>query len=361
MTVRILVGDALAQLRTLPDESVQCCVTSPPYWGLRDYGVAGQLGLEKTPDEYAARMVEVFREVRRVLRKDGTLWLNIGDSYVAAPKGPGGDDKSTLTPSGARHQRVKTPTTKQASNRGSDVDEPHRRAFGLRPKNLVGIPWMLAFALRGDGWTLRQDIIWSKPNPMPESVRDRCTKSHEYVFLLAKSASYFYDADAIAEPFAGASLERLRQDIASRKGSDRVPGKTNGPMKAVGLNAGRSSYRPGSASNMNGGEHVAKSDAGLPVRESGRNKRSVWSITTKGFTEAHFATMPPELAETCILAGAPYGGVVLDPFAGAGTTGLVADRHGRDAILIELNPIYAEIARARVHNEAPLLADVEVA
>ncbi len=349
MTVRIICGDALEELAKLPAESVHCIVSSPPYWRQRDYGMAGQLGLESTPAEYVEKMVAVFREVRHVLRDDGTLWLNLGDSYS----------------SGGRTTPV-APTLRTNGHDEASGKQAYLNNFAVRPgavegikaKDLIGIPWRVAFALQADGWYLRQDIIWAKPNPMPESVRDRCTKSHEYLFLLAKSERYYFDADAIAEPFADASLERLRQDVASQKGSDRVPGKTNGPMKAVGMNANRASYKPGSASSMNDGEHVAKSDEGLPVREAGRNKRSVWTVTTQPFKEAHFATFPPALIEPCILAGCPVGGTVLDPFGGAGTTGLVADRLQRSAILIELNPEYADMARKRIHADAPLFAEV---
>mgnify|MGYP007071568294 CR=1 FL=1 len=343
MSVRILRGDCREVLRSLPDESVHCVVTSPPYWGLRDYGVDGQIGLEPTFEKFIVEMTDVFRDVRRVLRSDGTCWVNMGDSY------------NTGTTSGRK------PTTAGKHGYWENPAIAHRinaNAFGLKPKDLVGIPWRVAFALQADGWYLRQDIIWSKPNPMPESVRDRCTKAHEYIFLLSKGPRYHYDADAIREPFADASIERLRQNIANQKGSDRVQGKTNGPMKAVGLNANRSSYRPGTASNTDGAEHIKKSDAGLPLNESGRNKRSVWEVTTVGYSEAHFATFPPALIEPCILAGCPEGGTVLDPFGGAGTTGLVADRLGRNAILIELNPAYADMAERRIKSDAGMFAAV---
>ena len=286
MGIRILTGDCRDRLGLLGDGSVSCVVTSPPYWGLRDYGHDGQMGLEETPDAYVAGMVEVFREVRRVLRDDGTLWLNLGDSYVSSPR-------------------------------------------GNKPKDLIGIPWRVAFALQADGWWLRQDIIWSKPNPMPESVTDRCTKAHEYLFLLSKSARYHFDADAIKEPMTASSATRLSQPgLAEQKGSDRVPGKTNGAMKAVGGDT--------------------------------RNKRSVWTVATQPFSEAHFATFPPALIEPCILAGCPKGGTVLDPFGGAGTTGVVADRLGRDAILIELNPDYIKIAEKRLSGDAGMFVDLEI-
>jgi DNA modification methylase len=225
---------------------------------------------------------------------------------------------------------------------------------GIKPKDMIGIPWMLAFALRADGWYLRQDIIWSKPNPMPESVRDRCTKAHEYLFLLSKSERYYFDADAIAEPLAESSIARLGQDVDSQAGSDRVPGKTNGPMKAVGPRFGGSKYGDNDReeSRTKSGNEWTGASGGK------RNKRSVWNIATQPFKEAHFATFPPALVEPCILAGCPQGGIVLDPFGGAGTTGLVAARLQRDATLIELNPEYAAIARKRIHGDAPLLAEV---
>jgi len=336
MTVTIRVGDCREVLRTLPDESVHCVVTSPPYFGLRDYGVAGQIGLEPTPDEFVAEMVAVFREVWRVLRDDGTLWLNLGDSYngyMANQRGTGLESK------------------RQQSRKYIEPGAGLRFA-GLKQKDLIGIPWRVAFALQADGWFLRQDIIWSKPNPMPESVTDRCTKAHEYLFLLTKSERYYFDQDAIAEPVAASSIARFAQDIESQHGSDRVPGKTNGPMKAVA----RKNVKPGvmMAAEPVTGECTFGFD-------KTRNKRSVWEVTTQGFKEAHFATFPPALIEPCIKAGCPIGGTVLDPFGGAGTTGLVADRLKRDALLIELNPEYAAMAERRIRNEAGMFADVRVA
>lgn len=313
MSIRILNGDCRDVLKTLPDESVNCVVTSPPYFGLRDYGAEGQIGLEATPDAFVAEMVAVFREVRRVLRSDGTLWLNLGDSYANDGKWGGS--------SGGKHV--------DALHGDSGIGRG-KRATGLKPKDLIGIPWRVAFALQADGWWLRQDIIWSKPNPMPESVTDRCTKAHEYLFLLTKAERYRYDADAIAEEMAGASIARLSQPgLADQQGTDRVPGKTNGRMKAV----------------RNGDKC---------------NKRSVWTVATMPFKEAHFATFPPALIEPCIKAGCPEGGTALDPFGGAGTTGLVADRLGRNAILIELNPDYAAMAEQRLRADAVLMADVRL-
>jgi DNA modification methylase len=331
MSVTILKGDCRNVLATLPDESVHCVVTSPPYFGLRDYGHAGQIGLEPTPERFVAEIVAVFGELRRVLRQDGTAWLNLGDSYA------GGGGHSPNAPSSA---------TSKSGKYGMALKEGGIKPLGVvKTKDLIGIPWRVAFALQADGWYLRQDIIWSKPNPMPESVRDRCTKAHEYLFLLSKSERYHYDADAIAEAVADASISRLAQDIENQRGSDRVPGKTNGRMKAVG--------RQGANANSS----LQMSRRGQFVIER-RNKRSVWEVTTQPFSEAHFATFPPALIEPCILAGCPKGGTVLDPFGGAGTTGLVADRLGRNAILIELNPEYAAMAERRIRGDAGMFAEV---
>jgi len=335
----IYIGDCREVLRRLPAGSVQCCVTSPPYYGLRDYGVEGQIGHEPTPDEYVAELVAVFREVRRVLRDDGTVWLNLGDSYA----GPGGQ-----SPQSGRLVKGR------ARQRENICVSARIRGDGLKPKDLVGIPWLVAFALRADGWFLRQDIIWAKPNPMPESVRDRCTKAHEYLFLLSKSDRYHYDADAIAEPLAPSRVARLSQPgIAEQRGSDRVPGKTNGTMKAV-RRSGNKARKPGSARGCPGGSgsNVCGS---VPWEGSSRNKRSVWLVPTQPFKGAHFATFPPALVEPCILAGARPGDVVLDPFIGAGTTALVAERLGRRWIGVELNSEYAALAEARIRGaQAPL-------
>lgn len=335
MTVTIRHGDCREVLATLPADSVNCCVTSPPYWGLRDYGMDGQIGREDTPDAFVAEMVAVFREVRRVLRDDGTLWLNLGDTYQNAKGQSGGVDP-------------KQPARRHGL-RPNDVSIP-----GLKPKDLIGVPWLVAFALRIDGWYLRQDIIWSKPNPMPESVQDRCTKSHEYLFMLSKSARYHYDIDAIKEPMSLSSVTRLAQDVENQIGSDRVPGKTNGPMKAVGKadkQRGHGRRHAGFTERWDAMER-AEQCSGM------RNRRSVWTVATQPFSDAHFATFPPELIEPCIKAGCPVGGVVLDPFGGAGTTGMVADRLGRDAILIELNPEYAAMAERRIHGDAGMFAEV---
>jgi DNA modification methylase len=418
MSVTVLEGDSRTVLATMPDASVQCCVTSPPYFGLRDYGHDGQIGLEATPDAYVAEMVALFREVRRVLKDDGTLWLNLGDSYAGSGKGP----------------------SQSLSAEARDMTHTMHTAFvpdGLKPKDLIGIPWRVAFALQADGWYLRSDIIWHKPNPMPESVTDRPTKAHEYVFLLTKSARYYYDSEAIAEEATGQSAGNTKPI----KGADQSHGRTRANL-----------------------HKIEAADT--------RNARTVWSITTQPFKGAHFATMPPELARRCILAGSrgigkrcdcdethltPTGegqsddptmstgrggmnrvrretegrrlvtrrqqrhharelrespfrdemeaqagpafahyirtdisgarpippamidqwhrrgwvtdappcacpshdaDMVLDPFGGAGTTGLVADRLGRNAVLIELNPTYAALARDRIHDDAPMFAEV---
>ena len=257
MTQRIIVGDAIEVLQTLDEASIHTCITSPPYYGQRDYNVKGQLGLEATPEKYVAALVVVFREVRRVLRDDGTVWLNLGDSYAQ--------------------------------------------------KDLIGIPWRVAFALQADGWYLRSDIIWAKPNPMPESVTDRCTKSHEYIFLLAKSKHYYYDHEAIKVPAVMA------------------PGKSGfgGPKLSTGALAHTNEW----------GKAWEKTDM--------KNRRDVWTVTTKPFKDAHFATFPPDLIEPCVLAGCPPGGIILDPFAGSGTVGGVASYHGRCSIMVELSAEYA--------------------
>lgn len=372
MSISILIGDACERLSTIPDNSIHCVVTSPPYWGLRDYGTPGQIGLEESPSEFIEKMVAVFEEVRRVLRPDGTCWMNMGDSYAGGGNGGGGSFATTGIRSAIYGADKNIPARK--GDRGANG--------GLKPKDLCMMPHRLAIALQDAGWWVRQDIVWSKPNPMPESVRDRCTKSHEYIFLLTKSSQYFYDAEAIKEPITESSIARLSQDIENQEGSTRVPGKTNGNMKAVargvgwghgtdaesrhrgrikksGPNAlrGQGSNRACETSKANrGGRDMNDIGDGLT-----RNKRSVWNIATHSFKEAHFATFPPELAETCIKAGCPVDGTVLDPFFGAGTTGLVADRLRRNCIGIEINPDYVEIAKKRISSDSPLFADIKVA
>ena len=411
---KIVVGDALKVLQNMPDESVHCCVTSPPYWGLRDYGVSGQLGLERTPTEYVKKMVRLFRELKRVLRKDGTLWLNLGDCYAtgagAVGDHPGGGERghkwSGSSSRGSRYQRLLNGHGKRTGRKAmGPMTQPNRMPIeGLKPKDLVGMPWRIAFALQADGWYLRRDIIWHKPNPMPESARDRPTTAHEYVFLMSKNSQYHYDGEAIKEDTTGMAHSRgggvnpKAQHPSS--GWDKAPG-SHGKVKRA----------PRSKQN--------KSFSGaVTAVVTRRNKRSVWTISTKPYGEAHFATFPPDLITPCILAGtsekgvcsscgAPHlriverkamvkgpskrrealaefgrtaasGGmveppasrtvgwepgckcgkpavpaVVLDPFMGAGTTGLVAAQLQRNFVGIELNPEYAGMARKRI---APELA-----
>lgn len=323
------VGDALTLLRQLPDGCVQCVVTSPPYWGLRDYGVDGQLGLEASPAEYVANMVEVFREVRRVLRDDGTLWLNLGDCYVTNPRGPDGAASSTLTGTADRERRRRRwDALPHPKNRSSDPKARGRshavatsrglKGTNLKHKDLVGIPHTVAFALRDDGWWLRQDNVWCKPNPMPDPTADRTTRAHEYMFQFAKSEDYFYDADAVAEPAVS---------VAPAGNKKRQRRELNGGLQDDSRNQAFA---------------VPWSDVG-----GTRNKRSVWTIPTargEGKDDDHFAVMPDDLAQPCILAGSRLGDVVLDPFGGSGTVGRVAEDLGRRWLLFDLNPAYAKIA-----------------
>jgi DNA modification methylase len=315
MTAEILNGDCIEMMKTLPARSVNCCVTSPPYFGLRDYGHEGQIGLEETPDAYVAKLVAVFREVKRILRDDGTLWLNLGDSYVGATsqhkEGGSAGENSCIS--------KKTMSGIPQSGRGNR--NRAMNSIGLTMKQLIGIPWRVAFALQSDGWYLRQDIIWHKPNPMPESVTDRCTKAHEYIFLLSKSARYFYDAPSIEED---AKWERWGNQTENKKHCGT------------------------------GGHLGGKSLSELPIRDK-KNKRSVWSIPTKSYRGAHFATFPTDLVRPCILAGCPTGGTVLDPFGGSGTTGQVAMEEGRKAILCELNPEYVQLMNQRLNGVTPSL------
>lgn len=362
MSIKVLNGNCMEVLDQLPEKSVDSCITSPPYYGLRDYNTGNwvggdpdcphkrmtkiskdtdtghknmyehgdvvgdaiyksvcpkcgatredkQIGLEDSPEEYVESMVEVFRKVRRVLKDEGTVWLNLGDSYVSThPTGTRDSD------TGWKHGELSQGHQARAGGAGGIY----------KVKDLMGIPWMVALALRADGWYLRQDIIWHKPNPMPESVQDRCTKAHEYIFLLTKQRNYYYDHEAIKVP--------VKQDWGTR---DRTEGKYHN--EGTGLSP----------------------HTGLEDSYESANKRSVWTVTTKPFKGAHFAVFPPDLIEPCVLAGCPKDGTVLDPFGGAGTTGLVADRNDRNAILIELNDEYAEMARDRLYNDAPLFVDVE--
>lgn len=302
MSEIILLGDAVEQLRTLEPESVNTCVTSPPYYNLRNYGVPGQIGMEDTPEDYIERLVQVFREVRRVLRPDGTLWVNIGDSY-------------------ATRSSAKPPTNTRNTNGHTEKHTPS----GYKYKDLIGVPWLLAFALRADGWYLRQDIIWNKPNAMPESVKNRCTKSHEYIFLLSKSEKYYFDSHAIREPCSRVTIE----DFKKRKNLENKGGKpgTFGAEARPDLYRSRADYIP---------------------KDFMRNKRDVWTINTGGFRGAHFAVYPEKLVEPCILAGCPAGGTVLDPFTGSGTTGVAAKRLGRNFVETEINPEYWAMATERI-------------
>lgn len=447
MSTRILVGHVLDMLKTLPDEHVQACVTSPPYWGLRDYGTKPvawpaityspmpglsacvevpamicSLGLEPTLDSFIGHMILVFREVRRVLKDDGTVWMNMGDSYAGnrgREQGPVITGKNkTSSFDGQVAQRNAMTASRRRDN--EPIPRSDVRIAGLKPKDLVGQPWRLALALQADGWWLRQDIIWQKLNPMPESVRDRCTKAHEYVFLLAKSARYFYDFEAMQEPCSESTNARVAQDVEAQAGSLRAhagEGRGGKPMKAMvrklpgnkthkgtaayeagdekhrtkaGLVAysqrlaeeaerpivkylDRQQERAAASARMGRGagfRKVTADDSGTKNNESfnqamvvmpaARNRRSVWTVGTEPFKEAHFATFPTELIRPCIEASTPIGGTVLDIFFGAGTTGLVCDRLQRNCIGIELNPVYAEIARRRIVGESTLLADVEV-
>ena len=431
MQIKILQGDCIELLKKLEDQSINTCITSPPYWGLRNYNdEEKQLGMEDTPEEFVENLVKVFREVKRVLRDDGTVWLNLGDSYNTTQAG----NKTWGDGVGAnKHYK------------DGSIPKKRNTVKGLKKKDLVGIPWRVALALQSDGWYLRQDIIWHKPNPMPESVKDRCTKAHEYIFLLSKNPKYYFDNESIKEDLTGSSKKRLTQkNILNQKGSNRVPNKTNGKMKAVvskkhgkyktqdneakhrqGIHANRgnnlievrtnlpeqkrfvkflrSKTKPKTlAENTNIPltkiEHWFRSDeAGFAypsiedwkqVREyvddwskeyesinhgltyyelkldevvvsNKRNKRSVWTITTKPFKGAHFATFPMDLIEPCVLAGCPEAGTVLDPFAGSGTTGIVAANHSRNSVLLELNKEYIEIAEKRINDAVGMFASIK--
>lgn len=297
----ILIGDCVTSMKLLESESIQSCITSPPYYGLRDYGVDGQIGIEETPEGYVERILEVFREVKRVLRDDGTLWLNLGDSHYNYRPGKG----SALVKQSCSNTKQDLPDS--CARRGNKLS-------GLKEKDLIGIPWRVAFALQADGWYLRQDIIWHKPNPMPESVRDRCTKAHEYIFLLTKSPKYYFDNDAVKEGCV--STDTLKRDRETTR-LNNIPGRT----KQKGLTT----------------NHYTR-----------RNKRSVWTVTTKPYKGAHFATFPIDLIEPCILAGSREGDTIMDPFAGSGTVGQAALKHGRKSILCELNPEYKALIEERL-------------
>ena len=335
-TVRILQGDCLTRLAEMPSDSFDCIVTSPPYWGLRDYGVEGQMGLESTLTGYLDAMTSVCRELRRVLKPGGTFWLNIGDSYCSTDKWGGGKSGNT-----GKHTRTENGDVPSWAVRTKK--EPQ---VGLKPKDLCMVPNRLAIRLQDDGWYVRSEIIWHKPNPMPESVTDRPTSAHEKLWLLTKSAKYFYDAESIREPLKDSSVSRLSQDVASQTGSVRANGgaKTNGAMRAVA----RVDKQRGHSRRHGGFNDRWHAMTKSEQQAGGANARNVWTIAPHPFKGAHFATFPPDLVERCIKAGCPPGGSVLDPFGGAGTTGLVAERLGRNAALIELNPTYIAIMRERL-------------
>lgn len=311
---KILAGDCIESLRKLPDASVNCCVTSPPYFGLRDYGCDGQIGLEERPEEFVGKLVAVFREVRRVLKDDGTCWVNMGDSYFSKQNSNRNGISGSLGGSVRGGGEYKT----QKRNAGETM---------CKEKDLIGIPWMLAFALRADGWYLRQDIIWHKPNPMPESVTDRCTKAHEYIFLLSKSKQYYFDNDSIRTPLKETTKKRVESGWNCERANISAEGNQAIKVEKMGTR-----FAP----------------------EKGANKRSVWTVNTHSYKEAHFATYPPELITPCILAGCPEGGTVIDPFGGSGTTAQVAMENGRNAILCELNPEYVKIIEKRLGKVDPL-------
>lgn len=328
----VINADVREALRGIPDGTVQTCVTSPPYYALRDYGVDGQIGLEETPVAYVEELVRVFREVRRILRDDGTLWLNLGDSYATragrntAHEGlHGGEGKRNAATRGLLNTRV----------------------GGLKPKDLIGIPWRVALALQADGWWLRSDIVWAKPNPMPESVDDRCTRAHEFVFMLSKSERYYFNADAIKERVTGNA--HSRGSGVNPKAAGPGKNETSGRRTAAGFNERWRVKQNESFSSAISGDLVEF-----------RNKRDVWTIPSEPFPEAHFAVMPTALVEPCILAGSPPGARVLDIFGGSGTVGVVAARTGRDSILVELNPSYARMSARRVRDDAPLFNVTEV-
>lgn len=385
----MIVGDVREALAGLAPDSVDCVVTSPPYWGLRDYGVDGQIGMERTLGEHLAVLVDVFDAVRRVMKPEGTLWLNYGDCYATTPNGrsaaatkaSGADDRtfrdkpfSTVGPICAPDQRGDDRRGNHSTLGGSAPHHTPARIMAggtLKPKDLCMVPNRLAIALQDAGWWVRSEIVWGKPNPMPDSSgRYRPSTAHEKIFLLTKSANSFYDSEAVRMPASDASIARWAQDIDGQAGSDRANGgaKTNGPMKAVG--GVNSNGYPGSTGD---GIRRRSTRGNVPNERGDRLLRNyepdlspivppeVWEIATAAFSDAHFATFPPALAAACIMAGCPKGGTVLDPFGGAGTTGLVADRLQRDSILIELNPEYAELARRRIAGDAGLFADVAAA
>jgi DNA modification methylase len=354
MSVQILQGDVREMLKTLPDESVHCVVTSPPYWGLRDYGCDGQIGLEPTMQEHIALLVEVFRDVRRVLRKDGTCWVNYGDAYSGSWGAQSRSDKNAGKDS-YNASKISANQIRAAQKRtgtGSSSRTP-----GLKPKDRMLLPARLAIALCDDGWWLRDEIVWHKPNPMPSSVSDRTTPAHEMVYLLTKSARYAYDKDAIREPAnvktwndGSRVYGGVNKAGANEKHGERTTGRRTGKVKVPGgWDKGEGGHGTIHRDGRTAAEYVEQEVSPW------RNKRSVWTVAPSPFPEAHFATFPPKLIEPCILAGCPEGGTVLDPFFGAGTTGLVAQQHGRKCIGVELNPEYVAIAQRRLWPELAAL------
>lgn len=351
MSVKIYVDDALARLRQLPDSSVNCVITSPPYWGLRDYGVTGQLGLEATPEKHIAALVKVFREVKRVLKPDGTLWVNYGDTYASSVNG--------------------RPAAEVVNDNRTFRDKPFSTVVGrLKPKDLVGLPWLLAFALRDRlGFYLRSDIIWHKPNCMPESAKDRPAKAHEYLFLFSKSPRYYYNYAAVREPVAandnGIVQHPNALSFARIVNEPERPGHSDSQHRITRGKGNSRSFRGGGAyvhsQNFQNSAAMARKTAGNQENISGlRNRRTVWTIASRGFSEAHFATFPPELVRPCLLAGCPADGVVLDPFGGAGTVSLEAERQQKNSILIELNPAYAEIARRQIMADGGMFCQIDI-
>ncbi len=369
MTVSVLNGDVLAMLRDLPDQSFGCVVTSPPYWGLRDYGVEGQLGLEPTLGEHLEKMVEVFAEVHRVLKDDGVLWVNYGDCYATTPNGrsaadtkaAGNDDRTfrdkPFSTVGPVYDPERNQVAQTKGHRGSATIKGRVVAGGtMKPKDLCMVPNRFAIAMQEWGWWVRSEIIWAKPNPKPESIKDRPATAHEKIFMFTKAARYFYDAEAVRQGLAAASVSRLAQNVEAQAGSDRANGgaKTNGTMKAVG-GARRADKQRGHSRRHAGFNDRWDAMEKAEQQANGRNLRNfepapvqVWEIPTRGFKEAHFATFPPELVARCLRASLRPGDAVLDPFGGSGTTGLVADKFGADCTLIEINPEYCDLIRARL-------------
>lgn len=387
MDINIITGDVMTALKSLPDESVDCCVTSPPYWGLRDYGIEGQLGLEKTLGEHIEAMVAVFKEVHRVLKKTGTCWVNYGDCYATAPNGRsaadtkanGNDDRTFRDKPFSTVGPIYPPSSQDPFRR-----DTKRRGGGLapalgtlKPKDLCMMPNRLAIALQDDGWWVRSEIIWAKPNPMPESITDRPATSHEKIFMLTKSAKYFYDADAVRTELKPKTLTALGSMRADNGGGKDV--KASNFARTMPERKPRQSFPTGWASGKgahNSLEHNrpdkqrghSRKHAGFNDRwdkmsreeqqANGANLRNIWTIATRGYDGAHFATFPIELPQTCIKAGCPIGGTVLDPFGGAGTTAIAANRHGRNSILIELNPKYVALAKKRILDDIPMFTKI---